>query len=79
MVCNYEIKGPESTAKDGEFIYLTLDKLDGVTVSVAIGTAITDIQSVCKPHAGETLIARYPEKFFLSFQATGNLVAKVEL
>ena len=54
---------------------MTFEKLDKVNVAVTISQAITDTEhksAICKVNAGDTLVAKHPEKFYLSFQATGR-------
>lgn len=68
--CVYEVQYP-SNAVGGDMIYLQFNILKKVQISVYIASApnATSITQ-CKAYQGDSLIANFPNKFYISIEST---------
>ena len=69
--CYYTIQAP-STAPDGGLLYLSFTSLSNVQAYITIGDELVPGDDVvqCFVNTGNTLVARTPNKFLISFQST---------
>lgn len=68
-VCYYSISAP-ATATAGDYVYLRMVSLSNSEAFITIASSMTDSNPVyCAISAGTTLLARNPNKFFISFKS----------
>ena len=68
-VCYYSIQAPDNAAA-GDYIYLQMVGLSNTEAFITIAPQMTDSSPVyCAITAGTTLVARKPNKFFISFKS----------
>lgn len=69
-VCYYDIQAPAEALTD-DFLYLTFIAMNNVEAFVTI-TPSMDSEDIiyCQVSAGDTLLAKHPNKFFISFRST---------
>ena len=68
-VCYYSISTPP-TANPGDYLYLSMVSLVNTEAFITITKSMTETAPVyCAIAAGTTLVARHPDKFFISFKS----------
>ena len=68
-VCYYSISAP-ANANAGDYLYLQIVSLSNSEAFITVAEQMTDTSPVyCAINAGTTLVARNPDKFFISFKS----------